>query len=52
LQVAHPVKFSVSEHKPTGAAPELGADTEAVLAGLGLSAEDLAALTTSGGSSE
>ena len=52
-QVAHPIKFSVSRHKPTGAAPELGrADTEAVLVELGLSAQELAALTTSGGSSE
>ena len=44
-QVAHPVKFSVSEHAPTGGAPELGADTVDVLGTLGLSAAEVAHLT-------
>ena len=43
--VAHPVKFSVDEHKPLGAAPELGADTASVLVELGLSADELSVLT-------
>ena len=46
-QVAHPVKFSVSEHAPTGGAPELGADTVDVLGTLGLSAAEVAHLTGS-----
>ena len=43
-QIAHPVKFSVSEHKPVAAAPELGADTESVLSELELSPAEFAVL--------
>ena len=47
LCTTHSVKFSVDEHKPLSAAPELGADTASVLAELGLSADELSALTKS-----
>ena len=42
-QVALPVKFSAAQHKPRSAAPALGANTEAVLGALDLSAAQLAA---------
>jgi crotonobetainyl-CoA:carnitine CoA-transferase CaiB-like acyl-CoA transferase len=41
-QVAIPVKFSAAEHEPRSAAPALGANTEAVLGALDLSAAQLA----------
>ena len=47
-QIAHPVKFSVSEHKPTAAAPELGSDTRVVLSELELSQAELEAILAAG----
>jgi crotonobetainyl-CoA:carnitine CoA-transferase CaiB-like acyl-CoA transferase len=51
-QIAHPVKFSVSEHTPKSAAPELGADTRAILSELELSEAELALLLAGGARKE
>jgi alpha-methylacyl-CoA racemase len=41
-------KFSVTRHKPSGGAPEIGADTTEVLARLGYSEKELAVFAQSG----
>ncbi len=46
--VAIPMTIQGADIGPRGAAPELGADTDAVLAELGLSAEEIAALRADG----
>ena len=44
-QVGIPLKFSDTPARIAGHAPELGADTEAVLSSLGYNAEEIKALS-------
>jgi crotonobetainyl-CoA:carnitine CoA-transferase CaiB-like acyl-CoA transferase len=46
--LAVPIRIEGADIGPRGPAPELGADTDEVLAGLGLSAEEIAALRSEG----